>query len=147
ERRPSPVKTRQITDPSADCPLRFASRAFDRMESQLQPSARSSEKLQPFSSRPGERPPALSCLPGFAPTQASRFTMPKRAVLKIEDKELTYPVVIGSEGEKAIDFRTLRADSGYITYDEGYGSTGSCESEITFIDGEAGILRYRGYPL
>jgi len=73
--------------------------------------------------------------------------MPKQAVLKIEDKELTYPVFVGSEGEKAIDFRNLRSDSGYITYDEGYGSTGSCESEITYIDGEVGILRYRGYPI
>ena len=73
--------------------------------------------------------------------------MPKQAVLKLDEKELTYPVFVGSEGEKAIDFRNLRSDSGYITYDEGYGSTGSCESAITYIDGEVGILRYRGYPI
>ncbi len=73
--------------------------------------------------------------------------MPNKAVLKLGDKELTYPVIVGSEGEKAIDLRTLRADTGHITYDEGYGNTGSCESAITYIDGEAGILRYRGYPI
>jgi citrate synthase len=73
--------------------------------------------------------------------------MPPPAVLKLEDKEYAYPVFVGTEGEKAVDFRNLRADSGYITYDEGYGSTGSCESEITYIDGEVGILRYRGYPI
>jgi citrate synthase len=73
--------------------------------------------------------------------------MPNNAVLKLGDKELTYPVIVGSEGEHAIDFRNLRADTGHITYDEGYGNTGSCESAITYIDGDAGILRYRGYPI
>ncbi len=73
--------------------------------------------------------------------------MSKHAVLKVDDKELTFPVIVGSEGEHAVDFRTLRAQSGHITYDEGYGNTGSCESRITFIDGDRGILRYRGYPI
>jgi len=73
--------------------------------------------------------------------------MPNHAVLKLDDKELTYPVIVGSEGEKAIDLRSLRSDTGHITYDEGYGNTGSCESSITYIDGDAGILRYRGYPI
>ena len=73
--------------------------------------------------------------------------MPTNAVIKLEDKELNYPIMIGSEGEKAIDLRSLRSDTGYITYDEGYGNTGSCESSITYIDGEKGILRYRGYPI
>ena len=73
--------------------------------------------------------------------------MPNNAVLKLGDKELTYPVIVGSEGERAIDLRSLRADTGHITYDEGYGNTGSCESAITYIDGETGILRYRGYPI
>ncbi|MCF7687852.1 MAG: citrate synthase [Cephaloticoccus sp.] len=67
--------------------------------------------------------------------------------LKIEDKEVSLPVITGSEGEKAIDIRSLRQDTGYITYDDGYGNTGSCLSNITYIDGEAGILRYRGYPI
>ena len=57
------------------------------------------------------------------------------------------PVIVGTEGEHAVDIRKLRAETGFITYDEGYGNTGSCESAITFIDGEKGILRYRGYPI
>jgi citrate synthase len=55
--------------------------------------------------------------------------------------------MVGSEGEKAIDIRLLRQQTGFITYDDGLGDTGSCTSDITFIDGEAGILRYRGYPI
>lgn len=73
--------------------------------------------------------------------------MSKEALLKIEDTELKFPIIEGTENEKAIDLRTLRSQSGYITYDEGYGNTGSCQSEITFINGEKGILRYRGYPI
>ena len=73
--------------------------------------------------------------------------MANTATLKIEGKELQLPVIIGSEGEKAVDISKLRGDTGYITYDDGFGNTGSCLSKITFIDGEAGILRYRGYPI
>ncbi len=73
--------------------------------------------------------------------------MSQTATLKIADKELTLPVMIGSEGEHAIDIRKLRSDTGYITYDDGFGNTGSCQSEITYIDGEVGILRYRGYAI
>ncbi len=73
--------------------------------------------------------------------------MEKTATLKIDDQELELPVIVGSEGEKAVDVRKLRATTGYITYDEGFGNTGSCQSEITYIDGEKGILRYRGYPI
>ena len=53
----------------------------------------------------------------------------------------------GTEAERAIDLRTLRSKTGYIAFDEGYGNTGSCESGITFINGEKGILRHRGYPI
>ena len=53
----------------------------------------------------------------------------------------------GTEGEMAIDTRALRATTGYIAYDQGYGNTGSCESAITFLDGDNGILRHRGYPI
>lgn len=53
----------------------------------------------------------------------------------------------GAEAERAIDLRTLRSKTGYIAFDEGYGNTGSCESGITFINGEKGILRHRGYPI
>jgi len=69
------------------------------------------------------------------------------ATLKLDDKEVTLPVVIGTEGEKGIDISKLRADTGHITFDDGFGNTGSCTSKITYIDGEVGILRYRGYPI
>jgi len=73
--------------------------------------------------------------------------MSKPAVLKLDDKEYVFPTIEGVENEKAVDFRTLRSTTGYISYDEGYGNTGSCQSEITYIDGEVGILRYRGIPI
>lgn len=73
--------------------------------------------------------------------------MPKTASLKIDEKEYPLPVMEGTEGEKAIDTRQLRASSGYIAYDQGYGNTGSCESNITFLDGDNGVLRHRGYPI
>jgi len=73
--------------------------------------------------------------------------MPKTALLKLDEKEIALPVIVGSEGEKAIDIAKLRSDTGYITYDDGFGNTGSCTSSVTYIDGEVGILRYRGYPI
>ena len=73
--------------------------------------------------------------------------MSKTALLKIDDKEYPLPVIEGTEGEKAVDTRALRSASGYIAYDQGYGNTGSCESQITFLDGDNGILRHRGYPI
>jgi len=73
--------------------------------------------------------------------------MPPTASLKLDDKDYPLPVLVGTEGEKAIDTRKLRADTGFICYDQGYGNTGSCESAITFLDGDNGILRYRGYPI
>jgi len=69
------------------------------------------------------------------------------ATLKLDDKEITLPIVTGSEGEKGVDIGKLRAETGYITFDDGFGNTGSCTSDITYIDGEVGILRYRGYPI
>jgi citrate synthase len=69
------------------------------------------------------------------------------AKLILEGKEYELPLVLGSEGETGIDISRLRAASGAITLDEGYGNTGSCQSAITFIDGEKGILRYRGIPI
>jgi len=69
------------------------------------------------------------------------------AKLFLEGQEFEFPTIVGSEGEKAIDFRNFRKDTGYITYDPGYANTGSCKSTITFIDGEKGILHYRGYPI
>jgi citrate synthase len=73
--------------------------------------------------------------------------MAKTALLKLDDKEYPLPTMEGTEGEKAIDTRTLRAATGHIAYDQGYGNTGSCESKITFLDGDNGILRHRGYPI
>jgi citrate synthase len=73
--------------------------------------------------------------------------MEKTAELKIEGKTYNLPVVVGSEQEHAVDVSALRNDSGYITLDDGYANTGSCQSKITFIDGEKGILRYRGIPI
>ncbi|MBK9991538.1 MAG: citrate synthase [Verrucomicrobia bacterium] len=73
--------------------------------------------------------------------------MPKTALLKLDEKEIALPIIVGSEGEKAVDIAKLRSDTGYITYDDGFGNTGSCTSNITFIDGDIGILRYRGYPI
>ena len=67
--------------------------------------------------------------------------------LIIDGKEIELPVVVGSEGERAIDISALRSETGYITLDEGYGNTGSCTSSITFINGEKGILRFRGYNI
>ncbi len=71
----------------------------------------------------------------------------KQAKLTLEGKEYEFPIVIGTEGEVGIDIGALRQNSGAITFDPGYGNTGSCRSAITFIDGEQGILRYRGYPI
>ncbi|HEV2853003.1 MAG TPA: citrate synthase [Thermoanaerobaculia bacterium] len=72
---------------------------------------------------------------------------PSPARLTLDGKEYELPVTVGSEGEAGLDISKLRAQSGAITLDPGYGNTGACESAITFIDGEAGILRYRGYPI
>ena len=69
------------------------------------------------------------------------------AKIKTKDFEIELPIIEGSENEKAIDISSLRSSTGYITLDPGYGNTGSCNSSITFIDGEKGILRYRGYPI
>jgi citrate synthase len=72
--------------------------------------------------------------------------MPK-AELRFDGRVIALDVVEGSEGERAIDIRKLRDETGLITLDPGYANTGSCESAITFIDGEKGILRYRGYDI
>ncbi len=71
----------------------------------------------------------------------------KTANLNIENDTIELPINTGTENEKAIDISSLRSKTGYITLDPGYGNTGSCKSKITFVDGEKGILRYRGYPI
>jgi citrate synthase len=69
------------------------------------------------------------------------------AVLRIGAQETELPMVVGTEGERGIDISKLRAKTGVVTLDNGFVNTASCESAITFIDGEAGILRYRGIPI
>jgi citrate synthase len=71
----------------------------------------------------------------------------KTAKLDIAGKVLELPIVEGSEHERGLDISDLRAATGHITLDEGYGNTGSCRSAVTFIDGDKGILRYRGIPI
>lgn len=73
--------------------------------------------------------------------------MPEYVEFELDGKCVKLPIVRGTAGERAIDVSTLRDQTGYITLDSGYGNTGSCESDITFIDGEQGILRYRGIPI
>ncbi|MEM9340112.1 MAG: citrate synthase [Bacteroidota bacterium] len=73
--------------------------------------------------------------------------MSETAQVIIDGSTYELPVIEGSEGEKAVDISSLRGKSGTITIDRGFKNTGSCESAITFLDGEKGILRYRGYPI
>ncbi|MGY6560847.1 MAG: citrate synthase [Luteibaculaceae bacterium] len=71
----------------------------------------------------------------------------EKAKIILEGKEYEFPVVTGTENEKAIDIGKLRAETGYITLDYGYKNTGATQSSITYLDGENGILHYRGYPI
>lgn len=73
--------------------------------------------------------------------------MSETAKLTYKDKSIDLPVVEGTFGEKGVDIRKLRASTGLITFDPGYVNTGSCDSDITFIDGDKGILLYRGIPI
>ncbi len=73
--------------------------------------------------------------------------MTEKAILEYEGKKFELPIVVGTEGEKALDISKLRSTTKLVTLDPGYMNTGSCESAITFLDGEKGILRYRGYPI
>ena len=73
--------------------------------------------------------------------------MSEKATLQLDGKTYEFSVVTGTEREKAVDIHTLRDSTGLITLDDGYANTGACSSAITFIDGEKGILRYRGYNI
>jgi citrate synthase len=81
------------------------------------------------------------------PVETNAKGAPETAKLILEGREYSLPVVRGTEGEKAIDVSSLRKTTGFITLDKGYENTGSCKSAVTYIDGEKGILRYRGYPI
>jgi len=80
----------------------------------------------------------------MSPQTAART---EAASLRIGDEAFELPIVTGTVGDDALDIGRLRAESGMITLDPGYGNTGACTSAITFLDGEEGILRYRGYPI
>jgi citrate synthase len=73
--------------------------------------------------------------------------MEQNVKILIDGKTYEFPLIIGTEGERAIDISKLRAETGLITFDPGYPNTGACKSAITFMDGEKGILRYRGIPI
>ena len=75
------------------------------------------------------------------------MTDDQTAKLNLGDIDYEMKAIVGTEQEVGLDVRKLRANTSLITYDPGYGNTGSCSSAITFIDGEKGILRYRGYPI
>jgi len=77
----------------------------------------------------------------------ANYISDEKAELTLEGKTYQLPVVIGTEGERAVDIRTLRAQTGYVTFDSAYMNTGSCSSSITFLDGEQGVLSYRGYAI
>ena len=69
------------------------------------------------------------------------------ASLRVGERELELPIVRGTDGDDGIDIGRLRGETGLVTYDPGYGNTGACTSAVTFLDGEEGVLRYRGYPI
>ena len=73
--------------------------------------------------------------------------MPKEARLIFDGREIAFPVTVGTENELGLDISRLRSEMGLITVDEGYVNTGSTTSGVTFLDGERGVLRYRGYPI
>ena len=73
--------------------------------------------------------------------------MSDKATLTYAGKTIDLPVIRGTEGEVAVDIGKLRAATGLVTIDPGFMNTGSCQSSVTFIDGDLGILRYRGYPI
>src|SRR5450756_1320318 len=89
---------------------------------------------------------------GFRNDLIGDFTMDatsknKTATLTVGNKTYDFPILSGSVGPDVIDIGKLYAQSGMFTYDPGFTSTGSCQSKITYIDGDAGILEYRGYPI
>ena len=82
-----------------------------------------------------------------ATTAEDRRTAADSATLRWQGREVELPAVPGTDGDTGIDIGKLRAETGLITYDPGYGNTGACTSAITYLDGESGVLRYRGYPI
>ncbi len=83
----------------------------------------------------------------FSPPAKIRFMTEKAKIILPDGQTMDLPVLTGSENEKGIDISGLRKQTGYITLDPGFVNTGSCESSITFLDGEKGVLQFRGYPI
>ncbi len=77
----------------------------------------------------------------------SKYYVQEKAEVKVDGKVYELPIMVGEEGERAIDISKLRSQTGYITLDYGFMNTGSCASAITYLDGDQGILNYRGYPI
>src|SRR6266571_431245 len=75
------------------------------------------------------------------------LTAAETATITTGGRSAEVPVVHGTQGDDGIDISQLRAETGMVTLDNGYRNTGSCASAITYLDGDAGILRYRGYPI
>ena len=73
--------------------------------------------------------------------------MSESVKLSYNNQIFEFPLIEGTENEKGIDIKTLRSSTGLITYDPGFKNTGSCKSSVTFLNGEEGILRYRGYSI
>jgi len=80
-------------------------------------------------------------------TNTMQGTATETATITVGGKSISLPVVKGTENERAVDISQLRKETSFVTLDHGYMNTGACLSSITFIDGEEGILRYRGYPI
>jgi citrate synthase len=93
---------------------------------------------------PNRERPRLKSVTVTAP---GKPTTPKTAKLSTGNHEIDLPIIVGSENEPAVDISRLRVETGFITLDDGYVNTGSTTSAVTFLDGEQGILRYRGYPI
>jgi citrate synthase len=75
------------------------------------------------------------------------MTTPQKAELRIGEKAYELPIIVGTENDRAVEITKLRDQSGFVTLDEGYANTGACKSSITYVDGDKGILRYRGIPI
>ncbi|MEO7332566.1 MAG: citrate/2-methylcitrate synthase, partial [Gemmatimonadales bacterium] len=75
------------------------------------------------------------------------MTAAETATLTHDGRSVEMPVVHGTVGDAGIDIGHLRSETGLVTLDNGFGNTGSCASAITYLDGEQGVLRYRGYPI
>ena len=88
----------------------------------------------------------INCFEGLV-SKKKGITMAGKATLIVDGKQIELPILEGTEGERAIDISRLREETGLITFDPSMANTGVCRSEITFVDGEKGILRYRGIPI